>query len=129
MSHECFILLTTPGVLKLGVLRLEAQSVMTYPYHMQLDVNYIMMRYKSRISAESVNIQATNVHIEGEAVIDTRGRGPVAETGEGTGTRLDGSSVGTGGGHGGYGGGADMLNYTSGKDLARMSAFEKDALG
>ena len=105
---------TTTGVLKLGVLKLEAQSILTYPNHMQLDVNDIVLRYKSSISAQSVNIQATNVHIEGEAVIDTMGRGPGAETGDGGGFRLEGSLVGTGGGHGGYGGGADLLNYTSG---------------
>ena len=79
---------------------------------MQLDINDITMRYKSRIEAESVMIRASNVHIEGEAEIQTSGRGPGPEEGDSPGGRVDG--VGTGAGHGGFGGGADLLDYAIG---------------
>ena len=117
--------LTVVGVIRLGVLKLEAQSLLTYPNHMQLDVNDILLRYQSKISAQSVNIRATNVHIEGEAVIDTIGRGPGAESGEGGGARLESSSVGIGGGHGGFGGGADLQNYTSGMAKSLLSILKQ----
>ncbi|XP_072025321.1 uncharacterized protein [Amphiura filiformis] len=110
LNNGSYIEEPTPGKIRLGVLNLEAKSLLTYPNHMHLIISDINMRYKSSIVAESVKIQASNIHIEGEAVIQTTARGPT----EGDSPGGSVGDRGTGAGHGGFGGCADLLNYTTG---------------
>ncbi len=99
------------------MLHLEAESHLTYPNHMELDINDINMRYKSSIVAESVKIKASNIHIEGEAVIQTSARGPGGGEGDSPGGSV--GNRGTGAGHGGFGGCNELLDYTTGIVLYR----------
>lgn len=73
-----------------------------------------MMRYASKMVAESVELDVGDMHVEGAAKLDVSGRGPVAGQGLGAGI-LNPSNYGLGGGHGGYGGGADTNSYDYGE--------------
>lgn len=52
---------------------MQAQSTMSYPQRLMLVVNNMMMRYSSQILAESIEMRATDVHIEGDARLDVTG--------------------------------------------------------
>ena len=71
------------------------------------------MRFASKITAAGgqITIDTGSIHQEGEATISV----PPLSNGdmEGVGVVLPGGA-GVGGGHGGYGGGADADNYQSG---------------
>lgn len=74
------------------------------------------MRYSSSVKAETVHLKSTFAYIEGDAEINTSGRGPLAGRGQSPGVVIEGiSATGTGAGHGGYGGGADRLNFANGE--------------
>ena len=103
----CFSL----GTLGLGVLSMQAQAEMIHTKEIKLEASDIMMRYRSLIQADSINISAGTLHMEGEASLDTVGRGkPQTIINPG----VDPAGNGLGAGHGGFGGGADLANYTSG---------------
>lgn len=64
------------------------------------------------IQGDTIKLTAQSVHMEGEARLDTGGRGLIWTSVGNAG--LDATGAGLGGGHGGYGGGADIMNYTQG---------------
>ena len=70
-----------------------------------------MMRYSSLIIAEEITITTGSLLLEGDATLDVSGLGASSEIGDGV-VLPDGAGVG--GGHGGYGGGADKTDFGSG---------------
>ena len=93
---------------------MQAGSLINHAYHFNLMASDIMMRYDSEITANQITLQVGSIHQEGEAKLDVSGRGGTAETGNG-GTVTEGEiEVGIGAGHGGYGGGADLVDLNSG---------------
>ena len=109
-----YTLLSAPGSLGLGQLSIQAGSKINHKDHFNLMASDIMMRYDSEITANQITIQAGSIHQEGEAMLDVSGRGGTEGTGDG-GTVLEREiEVGIGAGHGGYGGGADLVDLNSG---------------
>ena len=105
---------TSPeGEMHFTFLSLQAASRYTYPEHLKLVSTEIMMRYSSEFSAESIEFNVQDIHMEGEAILNVVGRGFGA--GEGTGSGgVDADNYGIGGGYGGYGGGAQHVDYATG---------------
>ena len=101
------------GHIRLGHLELEARSGLTSPTHLYIDAANIIMHYQSYITAESITMQVNDLSLEGESVLDVSGRGPEAGIGLGAGVDVLGMMLGAG--HGGFGGGANLVNYTQGK--------------
>lgn len=82
------------------------------------------MRYASVIEAETVHVKSSFIFVEGDAVIDTSGRGPDSGSGDQPGGVIDGTpGTGTGAGHGGFGGGTDVLGFTTGKPKNKVFFF------
>ena len=95
---------------------MQAESLINHESHFNLMASNIMMRYASQITADQITIETGSIHQEGEATLDVTARGVNATEGEG-GVADDGAGIGAG--HGGYGGGSDTKNYTSGKRWQR----------
>ena len=90
---------------------MQANALINHEGHFNLMAADIMMRFSSEITANQITIETGSIHQEGEATLDVSLRGNNA--GDGTGSvASDGAGIGAG--HGGYGGGADVDNYTSG---------------
>ena len=100
------------GSLGIGLLSMQANSLINHEDHFNLMASDIMMRYSSEITANQISIETGSIHQEGEALLDVTARGGSAT--EGDGGVLAGDGAGVGAGHGGYGGGADLDNFTSG---------------
>ena len=92
---------------------MQAHSKFIHEKYLRLTVSNVMMRYSSQIKAVTINLEIGDVHVEGEATIDCSGRNLEASGGLGRG-EVTSVGHGVGGGHGGYGGGADIVNYGSG---------------
>lgn len=69
--------------LRLAYLSFEANSRITYPTGFKLLVTEVMMRYSSSITGESIQVNVTDLNMEGEAKLDVSGRGHHAEEGPG----------------------------------------------
>lgn len=105
------------GTLKLDLLELRANSHLTYPTNLNFELGELLMRYASVLEAEKIHLKSTFVYVEGDASINTAGRGPGAGLGKAPGVITSTSSyIGSGAGHGGYGGGADVVNFSNGKE-------------
>lgn len=105
------------GTLKLDLLELRANSHLTYPTNLNFELGELLMRYASVLEAEKFHLKSTFVYIEGDASINTAGRGPGAGLGKAPGVITSTSSyIGSGAGHGGYGGGADVVNFSNGME-------------
>ncbi|KAK3576663.1 hypothetical protein CHS0354_004948 [Potamilus streckersoni] len=101
------------GTLVLSKLSLQANAKLNYQVgRFQLDVSEVMMRHGSKISADILSMSVSTLHLAGEATLDVSARGGTGRT-ENQGYTLN--NIGTGAGHGGYGGGANLHNYTQGK--------------
>ena len=114
MSHlrptdSCY---SAAGEMVLSDVTLEANSRLTHPQHLHLVTSSVLMRHGSRLEARDITLEVTHLHMEGEAALDTSGRGPVATDPT---TAVDPSGHGLGGGHGGFGGGSDVVNFTKGQ--------------
>ena len=83
---------------------MKARALLHHPAHLHLVASEVLMRYASSIEANNITVEAGDIHIEGEARLDTIGRGVSHSNSMGPGT-VDGQGYGTGGGHGGFGGG------------------------
>ena len=104
---------------------MQAHAEIVHDRDMRLEIADVMMRYQSMIQGDTITLGAGSVHMEGEARLDTSGRGEDwSSVGDGT---VDPAGYGIGAGHGGYGGGSDLLNYTHGKHITVN--FVKFALG
>ena len=91
---------------------LEANSRLTHPEQLHLVASSILMRYASHLEAREITLEVRYLHMEGEAMLETSGRGPVTTDYVGA---VDPSGHGLGGGHGGFGGGSDLINFTMGQ--------------
>ena len=63
-------------------LSLHDSATYTYSTDLVLSATGIMMRYDSRIAAESIDVTASDFHLEGDAYLDVAGRGPAAGQGQ-----------------------------------------------
>jgi hypothetical protein len=63
------------GTLGIGILALQANSLIDHSDHFHLEVSNLHMRYNSTISANRITIGATDVMMEGEASFVTTGMG------------------------------------------------------
>ncbi len=70
------------------------------------------MRYASALHADTVTLDAGDVHMEGDSVLDTSSRGLTTGPGAGGVTSV---GTGIGAGYGGYGGGVENVSYASGE--------------
>ncbi|PIK55149.1 hypothetical protein BSL78_07879 [Apostichopus japonicus] len=115
MVDGSYISVPEEGTLKLDLLELRANSHLTYPTNLNFELGELLMRYASVLEAEKIHLKSTFVYIEGDASINTAGRGPGAGLGKAPGVITSTSSyIGSGAGHGGYGGGADVVNFSNG---------------
>ncbi|KAL4230250.1 hypothetical protein ACF0H5_010636 [Mactra antiquata] len=105
------------GVLLIGRLAMQSGAVIDHTDHFNFEVSDIHMRYNSMITANRITVVATNIHMEGEASLDTTARGGEGNytTSQGNVVTINGHNVGLGAGHGGYGGGSDHDPYETGK--------------
>ena len=108
------------GRLSFGQLELEAGSSLTSPTSLRLEASNIIMYYISQITAESIHLVVNDLMVEGDARIEVSGRGPSAGMGTGAGTEISGVALGAS--HGGFGGGADIFNYTESKSMKDLNA-------
>ena len=99
---------------------MQAESLINHESHFNLMASDIMMRYASQITADQITIETGSIHQEGEATLDVTGRGEDSTAGQG-GIADDGAGIGAG--HGGYGGGSDMMNLTSGESWEQMISY------
>lgn len=106
-----FYFLFVSGQLGIGQLSMQAESLINHEDHFNLMAADIMMRFSSEITANQITIETGSIHQEGEANLYVTARGSGISDGEGS-VAVDGGGIGAG--HGGYGGGADVDNYTSG---------------
>lgn len=90
--------------ISLGSLTLEYGAKLTFSHGGELDIGYLTMRKKTLLSAQYFDIKSTAIDVEGEGKITTTEQ--AKERGLGRGNETDG--VGSGAGHGGYGGGYDV---------------------
>ena len=97
------------GQLVLSGLKLEEHGSIEHPTHLHLITSELTMRYASRLHSKQITLEVGTAHVEGEASVDVTGQ----EGGQPPGVSPEG--YGLGGGHGGYGGGAHAVNFTSGK--------------
>lgn len=111
---ECNMYILFLGTLGLGVLSMQANAEIVHTKEIKLETSDIMMRYSSLIRADSINISSGTLHMEGEARLDTTARGNTQSV---INPGVDPAGNGLGAGHGGFGGGADLINYTSGNIL------------
>lgn len=93
--------------INLGMLTLEYNAKLQFAEIGEMDIGYLTMRQKTRVSAKYVSIKSTSIDIEGEGIISTTAR----FNGLGRGSGNNSGDTGSGGGHGGYGGG---FNNTGG---------------
>ena len=100
------------GSLCIGQLSLQAKTLINHEEHFNLISSDIMMRFSSSITANQITIETGSIHQEGEATLDVSARGNSSTPGIGS-IAPDGAGIGAG--HGGYGGGADAENFTSGQ--------------
>lgn len=110
----------SPGTLGLGILSMQANAEIIHTKEIKLETSDIMMRYSSLIQADSINISSGTLHMEGEARLDTTARGNTQSV---VNPGVDPAGNGLGAGHGGFGGGADLINYTSGNILGCIVVF------
>ena len=99
------------GQLGIGQLSMQAKSMIEHEAHFSLIASDIMMRFSSKVTATQITIDTGSIHQEGEATLDVSALGGTANEGDG-GVLAD--SAGIGGGHGGFGGGADDDDYQTG---------------
>lgn len=92
---------------------MQANAEIVHTKEIKLEMSDIMMRYSSLIRADSINISSGTLHMEGEARLDTTARGNTQSV---INPGVDPAGNGLGAGHGGFGGGADLINYTSGNN-------------
>lgn len=59
----------------LGYMSMQANSKYTYPEHLTLVAQNLMMRYNSEVKAKIIEMKITDVHIEGDGKLNTLGRG------------------------------------------------------
>lgn len=59
-----------PGVLGIGRLAMQANSVIDHSDHFNFECSNIHMRYSSTITANRITVDAGEVHLEGEASFD-----------------------------------------------------------
>ena len=105
-------LLCASGTMIFSQVSLQASSSLVHPSQLHLVVSDIMMRAMSSFEARNITLAVGSMHMEGRARLDTTGGAPVCGAGVGG---VEGNDTGCGGGHGGYGGGSDVVNYTSGE--------------
>ena len=91
---------------------LEANSLLTHPQHLHLVASSVLMRHASRLLGRNITLEVAHLHMEGEAILNTTGRGPVATDHM---AAVDPNGYGLGGGHGGFGGGSDTVNLMNGQ--------------
>ena len=91
---------------------MQAKALINHEEHFNLISADIMMRFSSSITANQITIETGSIHQEGEATLDVSTRGNSSTAGVGS-VASDGAGIGAG--HGGYGGGADAENFTSGQ--------------
>ena len=96
----------------LSDISLEANSRLTHPEQVYLVASSVLMRHASHLEAREITLEVGYLHMEGETMLDTSGRGPVTTDYL---TAVDPSGHGLGGGHGGFGGGSDLINFTMGQ--------------
>lgn len=99
---------------------MQANAEIIHTKEIKLETSDIMMRYSSLIQADSINISSGTLHMEGEARLDTTARGDTQSV---VNPGVDPAGNGLGAGHGGFGGGADLVNYTSGNILGFKVVF------
>ena len=93
---------------------MQAGAKINHEDHFNLMASDIVMRFDSEITANQITIEAGSIHQEGEATLDVSSRGGSAEAGDGGTIDEEEHIVGIGAGHGGYGGGADLIDLVSG---------------
>ncbi|WAR26297.1 TENX-like protein [Mya arenaria] len=106
------------GVLGIGRLAMQAEAVIDHDDHFNLESASIHMRFDSLISANQITVTAGEILMEGDAALDVSGRGGVGDIPAARGSTVMGPAnvtAGVGGGHGGYGGGADHDSLNSGQ--------------
>ena len=111
-SIRILVTLYITGSLCIGQLSLQAKALINHEEHFNLISSDIMMRFSSSITANQITIETGSIHQEGEATLDVSTRGNSSTAGIGS-VASDGAGIGAG--HGGYGGGADAENFTSGQ--------------
>jgi hypothetical protein len=62
-----------PGVLGIGRLAMQADSLIKHDDYFNFEASDIHMRYNSKILAKRITVIAGNIHMEGEATFDTTG--------------------------------------------------------
>lgn len=82
-----------------------------YIKEIKLEILDIMMRYSLLIQVDSINISSGIFYMEGEVRLDIIVRGDIQFV-VNSGVDLVGNGLGAG--YGGFGGGADFINYISG---------------
>ena len=70
------------GTMTWSHLSLQDSSTYNYNTDLVLTASFIMMRYDSRILAESIDIVVADFHVEGDSHLDVSGRGPTAGQGQ-----------------------------------------------
>ncbi|KAH3880016.1 hypothetical protein DPMN_003928 [Dreissena polymorpha] len=105
------------GTLGMGKLAMQANALINHEDFFNMECAYIHMRFSSLISANRINVDAGEILMEGDATFDVSDRGGDGDILSGQGSVVnvsDAQTAGIGGGHGGYGGGADRNVYISG---------------
>ena len=100
------------GGMQFSQISLQAASLYSHSDHLYLIASHVMMRFKSKLSGRSIEVTAGDIAVEGGASLNVTGR--ATENGYGFG-HINSNQHGVGGGHAGYGGGADTVYYNSGK--------------
>lgn len=63
-----------PGVLGIGRLAMQANSVIDHSDHFNFECSNIHMRFSSTITANRITVDAATVHLEGEASFEVSGK-------------------------------------------------------
>ena len=91
---------------------LEANSRLTHPQQLHIVASSLHMRHATLLESREITLEVGYLHMEGEALLNTSGCGPVAFDRK---NAVDPNGYGLGGGHGGFGGGSDLINFTMGQ--------------
>jgi len=62
------------GVLGIGRLAMQAESVIDHASHFNLESSNIHMRFASLITADQITVTAGQIHMEGDAALDVTGQ-------------------------------------------------------
>ena len=106
VENGSYIMLTTPGNFSFTTIYVERGSKANFSQITTVLSIYcalLRVKYQSQLVMNGAQIFSTNAIIESRGVFHMDGRGWPAETGDGHGVTLE-SGVGTGAGHGGWGG-------------------------